>query len=178
MIIGKLRKIICSVLSSIFLSISMNPVQATEVSEWRMDEWNDGFTKSIIIKMKPVQTGNFELFEDMQIACKNKKLSASIFWEGPINRTSFEFNRNEVLVETGKLQLRFDNKAMQTWKWNRRGNHQIRFQSPETFLQEFLRAKKRIRVKITFESKYDVLEYPKGNLNDFRKKFAKYGCKF
>lgn len=150
----------------------VNWLDETEVcapSKWRLDNRNDGFSKSISLVMypddeHPENQGN----SSIEIFCTKKKISVyvwveyadSIGWSGT---GQVKFDSGKVNRFSYFLQKDFDGVVLKDSK---------------SFMKSLVSAKNRFAFKIPHVDGYETLVYPKGDIVKHRRTFAKSGCKF
>jgi hypothetical protein len=139
------------------------------ITTWDYSKTNDGFSKYFSISMSPddedeTNTG----VSDIEIFCDKRKIEVYVWVEYP---DSQGWN--------GTGQLRFDSSSSKSFAYLLQKDFDgIVVKDVKSFMQNIVKAKKKVSFKIPTVDGYEVLVYPIGNLLEYRSIFAKSGCKF
>ncbi len=139
------------------------------ITTWDYTKTNDGFSRYFSISMDPddedeTNTG----YSSIEIFCDRKKIEVYVWLEYP---DSFGWS--------GSGQVRFDAGAPKKIPYFVQKDFDgIIVKETKTFMQNLVKAKKKVSFKIPTVDGYEVLVYPKGNLLEYRPMFSKAGCKF
>ena len=146
------------------------PLVPCEPAKWTLNESDDGFSSSFYIYISPHPGPNSSANQEdwVSISCSKKQLSVIVLYEYPYT-----------VGWSGKGQVLFDKGKASTFKFTvSRDFRYFSLDSPKDFLAKLTKAKTSFSLKVPLVSGSKLGSYAKGDLNAYRAKFAKAGCKF
>ncbi len=147
----------------------LDPEEKCRPTTWMFDKENDGFSKWIAVSMYPDEEDpNTDGFSSVKIYCEKKKISVYVWVEYA-----------DSVGWSGTGQVKFDNGSAKKFSYYlQKDLDGIVLKDPKSFMTNLVKAKKKFAFKIPNVDGYETLVYPKGNILEYRKIFAKAGCKF
>lgn len=138
-------------------------------TKWSLTKENDGFSKSTSIVMYPDdEDPNSDGFSPIQIFCVKKKIQVYVWVEYA-----------DAFGWSGTGQVKFDKSgAKQVSYFLQKDFDGVVLKDSKTFMSNLVKAKSKFAFKIPNVDGYETIVYPKGNILEYRKVFAKEGCKF